>query len=119
MGLTASLRGRARIVRDVRHGSRVEGHTPSAPVRSEWFACRVIPADARESDDGHGGRRVVARAQLVGRATDLRSNDSIEIDGGAVWRVVGEPEILQARSASPVVTVPLERVIEPPITSVA
>lgn len=119
MGLTASLRDRARVVRDVRHGPRTEGRTASAPVRHEWFACRVILGAGREVEH-HGGKRIVQAAQLVARGVeDLRSSDIIEMASGERWHVAGAVETLQARSATPVVTCAVERVIEPPIASVA
>ncbi|MDP1849782.1 MAG: hypothetical protein Q8K79_18495 [Solirubrobacteraceae bacterium] len=111
--MSASLRQRARTIRVVRHGERVEGRSGHAEIRGEWFPARVVLGAAREADD-RGHKKIIQAAQLVGRVDDLLSSDAIEVEGGARWRVTSQPEVLQPRSATPVVTAALERTIEAP-----
>jgi len=103
-------------VRQARHGERVEGRTAHDDIHGEYFACRVVLGPAREVDD-RGRRKIVASGQLVARTDDLRASDSIEIDGEK-WQIVSLPEVLRARSSTPITTASIERVVEPagPVT---
>src|SRR4051812_29824890 len=107
MGLLATaLSDRARVVRRIATGPRVEGSRQTAEVTDDYFPCRVVEAPSREARDGRGSVRLVQQATLVCQTDDVRATDEVEVNsrtaGDARWRVSGEPTTIrhQGRTAT-------------------
>jgi len=120
--LSTSLTDTARVVREVIAGPRVEGMSPTAAVRYDWFACRLVPTDAPEATDPGGRRSVSERAQLVtGAGVDVLPSDGLEIRstlmGDGTWRITGAPARLSSRRRVMALIVPVARVVEPTVDS--
>lgn len=116
--LSAALTDRARVIRRVATGARVEGRTPTGETFGSWTACRLVPADAPERDDGLGLRRVIERAELVtGPGLDVQASDDIEVQsrllGNGRWEVVGAPRAAASSRRVRAVVIPLQRTVEP------
>lgn len=120
--LSRALIDRARIVRQVAAGPRVEGASPMAATYGDWFPCRLVIRDARE--DPHGGRRAVtARGQIVcPPGADVLASDQVEIRspllGDGRWQVVAAPERATTGRAVKALLIDVERVTEPTRDSV-
>jgi hypothetical protein len=116
--LTPALRDRARVVRPVKIGPRVEGRTLVEPTHGEWFPARLIVTTAREVED-NGRRRVVEAGELVCATDDVRTSDAIEVEsatlGSGRWQVAGTVQVAQTRRPTLAVVIPVERVLEPPV----
>ena len=113
--LSTALVDRARVVRKVEAGERVEGATPMTDVPGAWFAARLVIRDATERDDAHGGRGVLARGQVVcPPGTDVLASDRLEVRspllGDAIWQVVSAPERATTSRATVAVIVSVQRV---------
>ena len=116
--LTPALADRARTVRTVRSGPRVEGRKAGVKVSDEWMPARLIPALSREVTSEGGRRRIVQRGSLVCASADLLTSDEIDVDsrafGRATWKVLGPPQIVITRRMGRASVVEVERLVEPP-----
>ena len=114
---TSLLVDRARVVRKVSAGPKIEGQAYSSRTHLAWMPARMIPAAAPEGDDQHAHRRVLATAQILLPAdADVLASDELEVEsavGAGAWQVVGQPEPLRGRSKVIGVAVPVRRVLEP------
>jgi len=115
------LADRARVIRKVADGPRVEGRMALLDTTGDWFAARLIPAPSVEiEDERHGRRRIVETGSLVCANADLLTSDELEVQsrtlGDARWRIAGAPQIHRNRRARNAVVVPVERLVEPPAT---
>jgi len=120
--LSTSLTDSARVVREIVAGPRVEGMSPTAPVRFAPFACRLIPLDAPEAAEEGGRRSVSERAQLItGAGIDVLPSDALEIRstlmGDGNWRITGAPERLSSRRKVMALVIPIARTVEPTVDS--
>jgi hypothetical protein len=109
MGLQAVLVDKARCYRQVRrldadgNEMRVEGRPIYDTEVSEWFKCRMEPADTTEqSDEGHTrrtartwivcGKRDVKHQPVAIHATDTVqvSSDDVDLGEDAFWEIDGD-----------------------------
>lgn len=116
--LSSSLVDRARVVRRVPAGPRVEGRTPMSEVAGDWTPARLVPADAPERDDGHGLQRVQERGEVVlAGDPDVRASDVLEVQSGLLgagrWQVSGAPRRAASTRRVRAVVIPVSRVLEP------
>lgn len=110
MGLQTALVDRARCLRQVRTGSKVEGQPQLALEASSWFRCRVDTADTSErSDDGHWSR--TARTYILTGTKDMDRqpltilssdylqilSDDIDMGEDAIWQIDGDVAALRRR----------------------
>lgn len=113
-----ALADRARVIRNVTHGERIEGRSVSIPVPDDWWACRLVPSPSREAEADGGRRRIVETATVIARTTNVQTADTLEIDSQTIgrgrWKVSGTPQIVITRRLGRGVVVPVERLVEPP-----
>ena len=113
-----ALADRARTIRNVTHGARIEGRSLSVPVADGWWPCRLVPSPSREVEAEGGRRRIVETATLITRATNVQTADTLEVDSQTIGRarskVSGTPQIVITRRLGRGVVLPLERLMEPP-----
>ena len=117
--LSGALVDRARVVRKVETGERVEGRSLLVPTHGEWFPARLIVSPSREvADDRAGVRRIVERGELVCSTEDVLASDELDVKsrtfGDGRWRVAGTAQVTPTRRPGRAVVVPVERLVEPP-----
>lgn len=111
MGLQSVLKDRARCLREIRTGEKVEGQPVVQTVASEWFKCRLEIADVSERNDDGRWRRVAHSWLVLGKhdvhqqpvqvlAGDLLQVQSDDIDVGEdqIWRINGDVIPMRRRS---------------------
>lgn len=115
--LSGALADRARVIRNVATGPRVEGRTQTVATSFGWMAARLVVAPSREVDD-NGRRRIVETGQLLCASTNVLTSDELEVEsataGDGRWRVSGAPQVILTRRLGHAVVVPVERLREPP-----
>lgn len=105
MALTAALVDRARLVRLEPLPERVMGKTRHAPVREEWFKCRLELPAAPETQEAPpwSKRRVVRTPTLMFGIRDVKGGplvlsveDRVEVVskqlGSSEWEIISAPE---------------------------
>jgi len=103
MGLQSVLVDRARVLRQVRQGQKVEGRPLYDIEASDWFKCRLDVADSSEqAEDGRWkrvarswvttARRDMKHQPLLIYATDLVQIVSDDLDTGEdyFWSIDGD-----------------------------
>ncbi len=100
MTVLAGLEDRARVLRQVPAGRRVEGTPMLAEVTGPTFACRLaVRSTAEEVGAAPGDQRVVTRGRVTtGPGVDVRPSDRVEVTVGReqlVYEVTTAPEPLR------------------------
>lgn len=107
MGLNAALVDRARVVRNVSAGTRVEGRTPYTATPGQWFKVRLSLPSGSESQ-ASAGRSTSQQAQVMtgrkdvsGAVLDVRASDQVEVVSAALgtylFEVTGTPKPIRKK----------------------
>jgi hypothetical protein len=126
MGLQSVLVDKARPVRKVVNGARVEGTTVASVVTGEWFRARLTLAEAQETTE-NGRKRTLPAPSLIYSLRDLGGNliqlaaqDKVEIEsvqlGNNTWQVTGDPKPIRKKRSLIGYKASLKRVDEHKVT---
>jgi hypothetical protein len=116
--LSGALADRARVVRSVQVGPRVEGRTDTQETSFDWQPARLVPDPSGREAEENGQRVIHQTARLVLADADVLTTDVIEVQsataGAGRWEVVGVPEVVATRRLGRAVVVAVARTVEPP-----
>ena len=108
MAYSGALVDRARVIRKVSAGHRVEGTTVLTPQTGSWFRARLgsspapqTPVDAASTHTTNESSLLVGLKDSDGNPLDISAVDQIEVDskqlGRALWTVTGSPKPLRKK----------------------
>ncbi len=107
MGLIGALPDRARTVREVDTGEKVDGRKIKSTVKGPWFRCRVESNEGRQ--DVQPGQVIFRKRTnfmafkraVDGTLTDVRGDDTLEVEsrefGNGEWRFDGDPRFVRKK----------------------